>query len=222
MRKTSEAVYARTMAKRGSYAKGVAKREEILTRALGVVAEQGFRSASVREIADAVGLSQAGLLHYFGTKEQLFVEILRKRDEVDVHRFEHDFGSPEFIRDDYTALIAHNSEVPGLVELFSRMSVEAADPEHPAHDYFVARSEGIRTSFTDALREQQEAGELTDRIDAETLARIFQAVSDGLQVQWLLDPDVDMAGTVRALFDALSAVPAPPAQLVRRSESAQP
>ena len=197
------------MAKRGSYAKGVAKREEILTRALEVVAEQGFRSASVREIADAVELSQAGLLHYFGTKEQLFVEILRKRDEVDVIRFEHGIDSPAFIRDDYTALIAHNSDVPGLVELFSRMSVEAADPEHPAHDYFVARGEAVRTSFADALRTQQDAGELTDAIDAETLARIFQAVSDGLQIQWLLDPTVDMAATVRALFDALAAA-APP------------
>ena len=204
-------VYARTMAKRGSYAKGVAKREEILTRALDVVAEQGFRGASVREIAEAVGLSQAGLLHYFGTKEQLFVEILRKRDEVDLTRFEHAADSPAAISQDYTALIAHNSEVPGLVELFSRMSVEAADTEHPAHEYFLQRSEGIRTSFAEALRQQQDAGELTDRIDAETLARVLQAVSDGLQVQWLLDRDVDMAGIVRALFEALrpDAPPAP-------------
>lgn len=197
------------MAKRGSYAKGVAKRDEILTRALDVVAEQGFRSASVREIADAVGLSQAGLLHYFGTKEQLFVEILRKRDEVDLTRFEHETDSPDFIAEDYTALVAHNAEVPGLVELFSRMSVEAADIAHPAHEYFLHRGDEVRTSFTAALRAQQDAGKLTDRVDAEALARIFQAVSDGMQLQWLVDRDVDMAAAVRALFDALSTAPRP-------------
>ncbi|HKT55256.1 MAG TPA: helix-turn-helix domain-containing protein [Microbacterium sp.] len=197
------------MAKRGSYAKGVAKRDEILTRALDVVAEQGFRSASVREIADAVGLSQAGLLHYFGTKEQLFVEILRKRDEVDLTRFEHETDSPDFIAEDYTALVAHNAEVPGLVELFSRMSVEAADTAHPAHEYFLHRGDEVRTSFTAALRAQQDAGKLTDRVDAEALARIFQAVSDGMQLQWLVDRDVDMAAAVRALFDALSTAPRP-------------
>ena len=69
--------------RRGSYAKGVAKREEILTRALDVIAREGYRGASVKELADAVGLSQAGLLHYFDSKEELFTEILRKRDELD-------------------------------------------------------------------------------------------------------------------------------------------
>ena len=64
------------MAERGAYAKGVAKREEILAAALTIIGEQGFRRASVREIAEAVGLSPAGLLHYFGLKEQLFVAIL--------------------------------------------------------------------------------------------------------------------------------------------------
>src|SRR3982751_4591907 len=76
--------------RRGSYAKGVAKREEILERALDVIAREGYRGASVKELADAVGLSQAGLLHYFDSKEELFAEILRKRDEVDAVQFGHD------------------------------------------------------------------------------------------------------------------------------------
>ena len=52
---------------RGPYAKGVAKREEILTTALEVVSRRGFGGASVKELADAVGLTPAGLLHYFGS-----------------------------------------------------------------------------------------------------------------------------------------------------------
>src|SRR6478609_1303588 len=101
------------MAKRGSYAKGVAKREEILTSALEVIAREGFRGASVREIADAVGLSQAGLHHYFGSKEQLFVEILRKRDEIDAGRFEPGDMELAEMREGYLRVIRHNSEVPG-------------------------------------------------------------------------------------------------------------
>lgn len=75
------------MARRGSYAKGIAKREEILDAALDIVARVGYSRTTVRELAQAVGLSQTGLLHYFGTKEQLFVEILRRRDEVDQRVF---------------------------------------------------------------------------------------------------------------------------------------
>jgi AcrR family transcriptional regulator len=194
------------MAKRGSYAKGVAKREEILTSALDVIAREGFRGASVREIADAVGLSQAGLLHYFGSKEQLFVEILRKRDEIDAGQFEPSELELTSMREGYLRVIRHNSEVPGVVELFSRLAVEASDVAHPAHAYYLERSALIRRLFTESVAAAQAAGRLDDRVDPEVLARLFQAVSDGMQLQWLLDPEVDMAGTVDALFQLLTPV----------------
>lgn len=192
---------------RGSYAKGVAKREEILTRALDVIAREGFRGASVKELADAVGLSQAGLLHYFGTKEELFTEILRKRDEVDSATFGLDAEPAALVRDlraGYVAVIAHNTDVPGLVQLYARLSVDATDPQHPAHRFFIERGEALRRAFGDEIARRQAAGEITDRIAPDTLARVLQAVADGLQLQWMLEPDLDMAATVSALFDALT------------------
>ena len=200
------------MARRGSYAKGVAKREEILERALEVIAREGYRGASVKELADAVGLSQAGLLHYFDSKEDLFTEILRKRDEVDSRQF-GDGSATDHLREDFIGIIRHNTEVPGLVQLFSRMAVDAADPEHPAHKYFLERGASLRANFVETLREQQDRGELTDRMDAETLARVLQAVADGLQLQWMQDPSIDMAATVAALFDALDPRPTTGEQL---------
>lgn len=199
--------------RRGSYAKGVAKREEILTRALEVIAREGYRGASVKELADAVGLSQAGLLHYFEGKEELFTEILRKRDERDSADMGLDAAtaSPEAapadlreLRDGYVGIVRHNAEVPGLVQLFARLSVDAADPEHPAHRFFVERGETLRGYFAAAIAAGQESGEITDRIDPATLARMFQAVADGLQLQWMQQPDVDMAATIDALFELLT------------------
>ncbi|MFK4837610.1 TetR/AcrR family transcriptional regulator [Microbacterium sp. ZW T2_14] len=200
--------------RRGSYAKGIAKREEILTRALDVIAREGYGGASIKELADAVGLSQAGLLHYFDSKEELFTEILRKRDELDsidqglTSSPEHGLVAPEAeladIRTGYLSVIRHNAEVPGLVHLFARLSVDAADPGHPAHQFFLTRGESLRGFFAAAIATQQESGAITDQIDADTLARIFQAVADGLQVQWMLEHDVDMAATVDALFDVLT------------------
>ena len=199
--------------RRGSYAQGVAKREEILARALEVIAREGYRGASVKELADAVGLSQAGLLHYFEGKEELFTEILRKRDERDSADMGLDAAtaSPEAapadlreLRDGYAGIVRHNAEVPGLVQLFARLSVDAADPEHPAHRFFVERGETLRGYFAAAIAAGQESGEITDRIDPATLARIFQAVADGLQLQWMQQPDVDMAATIDALFELLT------------------
>jgi AcrR family transcriptional regulator len=193
--------------RRGSYAKGVAKREEILERALDVIAREGYQGASIKELAEEVGLSQAGLLHYFDSKEELFTAILRKRDEVDSAELGLVDADGEVIdvdlREGYLGVIRHNADVPGLVQLFARLSVDASDPDHAAHDFFVARGRTLRDAFANAIAAQQAAGELDDRIDPHTLARIFQAVADGLQVHWMLEPEVDMAGTIDALFTAL-------------------
>jgi len=199
--------------RRGSYAKGAAKREEILSRALDVIAREGFRGASVKELADAVGLSPPGLLHYFDSKEELFTEILRKRDELNAIGetrggdlpglpAEPD-GEPLDVRAGYLNVIRHNADVPGLVHLFARLSVDAADPQHPAHQFFIERGETLRAGIGAAIAAKQVTGEITDRIEPEMLARIFQAVADGLQLQWMLQPEVDMAATVEALFDLL-------------------
>src|SRR5687768_11829323 len=65
---------------RGSYAKGQAKRQEILDAALVVFGRSGFHSGSLREIAKRVNLTPAGLMHHFSGKEELFTEVLRQRD----------------------------------------------------------------------------------------------------------------------------------------------
>ncbi|WAA66775.1 TetR/AcrR family transcriptional regulator [Microbacterium oxydans] len=193
------------MARRGSYAKGVARREEILESALDVIGRKGYQNASLKEIAEVVGVTPAALLHYFGSKEELFTEVLRKRDE-------HDGLDPAGLTDTeartaFIDVIRHNTEVPGLVALFSRLSVDAADPEHPAHNYFLDRSERLRGSIVENFGTEDRRSAL----DPDTLARVIQAASDGLQLQWMIDPTVDMAGIMAALIDALhpAAPPAP-------------
>ena len=185
------------MARRGSYAKGVAKREEILTAALDVIARNGYRRTSVRELADAVGLSQAGLLHYFSSKEELFQEILRKRDEVDAAAFDIDVDQPI---EAFFGVIRHNSEVPGLVQLYAQLSTEACDPEHPAHAFFVERYVQFRAMFGGMLRDEQAAGTIDPDLDSDRIANLFLAAADGLQTQWMLDPSIDMAEHVAYLW----------------------
>ncbi|WP_420368781.1 TetR/AcrR family transcriptional regulator [Curtobacterium sp. L1-20] len=178
------------MARRGSYAKGIAKREEILTVALDLVARQGFRRTSIRDIADAVGLTQAGLLHYFDSKDELWVEILRRRDEIDLAHEWHAEDPAALL----AAIVRHNTEVPGLVQMFVNLSAAAAtDPEHPAHEYFRERYERSRRDLSADFRAMQEDGRLRPDVDPVQLTSVLLAVSDGMQIQWLYDPTRDMA-----------------------------
>lgn len=190
------------MARRGSYAKGIARREEILQSALDVIGRSGYRNASLKQIAEGVGVTPAALLHYFGSKEELFTAVLRARDERDESgRRPHDALDA---RRGFLDVIRHNTEVPGLVELFSRLSVDAADPEHPAHPYFLERSERLRVTIAETF----DADGGPTALDADTTARVIQAVADGLQLQWMIDPTVDMVAIMDALLDVLHPAPA--------------
>lgn len=187
------------MTARGRYAKGIAKREEILQVALDVVAEVGYRKASNREIAERVGLTQPGLMHYFSSREELYMEVLRAKDIRDLHRF----LAPDLTFDGWLAVIAHNMSVPGLVRLFVEFSAEATIPGHPANEYFVEHYAGARRLLTDVIERAQASGDLGPTIDVPITVDIIIAVSDGLQMQWLLDSSVDMVESLTRLWNGV-------------------
>ncbi len=188
------------------YAKGLAKREEILTTALDVIARTGYRGTSVKELANAVGLSQAGLLHYFSSKEELFAEILAKRDAVNE---DASTQRGESVLEGLVSIVRHNADVPGLVQLYAQFSVEASDPGHPAHEVFVERYARVRAMLAADIDARKAAGTLPPTIDAGVIAGLLIAAADGLQTQWLLDPEVDMAAHLSSLVSLLCPAPAP-------------
>lgn len=190
------------MAARGSYAKGVAKRDEILTTALDVIARNGYHNTSIRELAAAVGLSQTGLLHYFGTKEALFAAVLGKRDEVD-GLTQDDPSDDDFVAA-VVKVVRHNTDVPGLVQLYAQFSTEAGEPGHPAREYFQERYAWFRGMVADTVRRKQAAGDMAADLDPERIATIMTAVADGMQTQWMLDPSIDMADHFGYLWEQLT------------------
>ena len=74
----------RRIGRAGSYSKGIARRQEILDRAIGVFRERGADGTSLRRIAGAIGVSHGALLHYFSSREELLVAVYehaeRRRD----------------------------------------------------------------------------------------------------------------------------------------------
>ncbi|MFT4137241.1 TetR/AcrR family transcriptional regulator [Microbacterium sp.] len=185
------------MKRRGPYAKGTAKRAEILDTALDVIARNGCHRASNREIAERVGLSQAGLMHYFGSREELYQEVLRARDERDLR--DHFLHNPTFAG--YLEVIAHNTQVPGLVRLYAEFSAEAGTPGHPAHRFFVERYAFLRHLLGEAIERAQDAGELGPAVDIPQAVDLIVSASDGLQVQWLIDPTLDMTAHLTRLWE---------------------
>lgn len=180
---------------RGSYAKGQAKRREIIEAALAVFGRSGFHSGSLREIAKRVDLTPAGLLHHFSSKEELFAEVIRERDA----RVQAAAGDvSEFtLLEQVRKVVAYNQTTRGLTSLYTVISAEATDTEHPAHEDFARRYAQTAASARAVLADAQRDGLIRADIDPDHAARLISAVMDGLQQQWLLDESIDMT----AVFD---------------------
>lgn len=183
------------------YAKGRAKRQEIIETATVVFAESGFNKSSMVEISERCSLSRAGLLHHFPSKESILEAVLAWRDQEDRARFRaHGAGTPDglAVLRGMVDLAVHNSTTPGLIALYATLSAEATHRDHPAHDYFVARYARIRSETRRALLQARDAGHLAEGVDVDDLSVTLTALMDGLQLQWLLDPtSLDMGEQMR-------------------------
>ncbi|MFJ2112931.1 MULTISPECIES: TetR/AcrR family transcriptional regulator [unclassified Streptomyces] len=175
------------------------RRAEILRAAFEVIAERGYRGATLGAIAERVGLTQQGLLHYFPTKEALLVAVLGERDQWDTG------GGSGWRLELMTSLVEYNAMRPGIVRTFSALLGESVTEDHPTGDFFARRYTQVRAEMAGVLR--AEFGErLPGGLTPEQAAPLLAAVMDGLQYQWLLDPDaVDMAAAFRDFLTLLRA-----------------
>jgi AcrR family transcriptional regulator len=187
--------------RRGSYAKGVARRQEILDRAIEVFAERGASGTSLRSIAQAIGVSHAALLHYFDSREQLLLAVYehaeRKRDADPSTR--KAMGAVDAMVNAATA----NVKVPGQVELYSTLVAASLQEGNPGKTHFSERFDHLRREIADQLRSEQATGRIRSDVDPDQIAALIVAASDGLQIQWLLEPSIRLEETLGALATLL-------------------
>ena len=175
--------------------KGVARRQQILDRAIDVFAAKGADGTSLRAIAEAIGVSHGALLHYFRSREALLLEVLAENEQ------RRSGVTPEDeIVGRMVSAAERNVTIPGLVALYTSMLAGSIDGGNVAsHDYFTARFDRVRRQLAGHIRDGQRDGTLRRGVDPEAMAALVIAASDGLQTQWLLEPTVDIADSLRLL-----------------------
>jgi AcrR family transcriptional regulator len=190
----------------GKSLKAQQRRQEILQIAMDTFAARGYNNASLQEIADRAGVTQAGVLHYFRSKAQLLTSVLDLRDATDIEQLGPDRPHGLAFLRHLVDTARRNTEREGIVRLYAVLSAESVTEGHPAQDYFRDRYAGLRTMVTEALAEACELGETRPDLNVEEAATAIIAVMDGLQVQWLLAPDsVDMTASTDRVITALLA-----------------
>jgi AcrR family transcriptional regulator len=190
----------------GSYSKGVARRQEILDRAIEVFRERGADGTSLRRIATAIGVSHAALLHYFDSREQLLVAVYEHAEsQRDTAKM---YGDSISALDVLVKAAMINVGVPGMVELYTTLVASALAAEgSPSNEFFTARFARIRDELTTRLLKEQAAGQVRDDVEAADIAALLISASDGLQIQWLLEPSVELERTLETFAVLLAPRP---------------
>ncbi|WP_233188142.1 TetR/AcrR family transcriptional regulator [Actinomyces qiguomingii] len=187
---------------RTRYANGERRRAAIADAAMEVFAEQGYNNLSLRQIAEAVGVSHTLLRHHFGNKETLLEAVLKRREETEAE-WRAALFTEHGLLEALPLVMEHNATIPGLIQLDTVMRAEAINPEHPAHDYIAGLTRRFRSAVRADLEGEREAGRLREDVDLDLAAVELVSLIEGLQAEWLLDRSVDMAAVLRDFAERL-------------------
>lgn len=180
--------------------RGRARRAAVLEAARRLFSQQGFKGSSLAAIAQEAGLTDAGLLYHFPTKNDLLLAVIAEGDR------EQDEALAKVRDVQGLPLIERLGEFgvdleadPILTALDVTLSAEHLSDASPINQYFVDRYVRFRAMLTDAFEEARRAGDLVGDFDPHVEAANMTAVLDGLRLQWLLSGGaVSMAGGMRA------------------------
>ncbi|EYT57792.1 MULTISPECIES: TetR/AcrR family transcriptional regulator [Microbacterium] len=169
----------------------LAKREQILKAAVEIFGNKGSTNGTLADVAEQVGITHAGVLHHFGSKQKLLLEVLAYRDQADVAELaeKHIPGGPELFLHLVRTAFA-NEKRPGIVQAYTVLSAESVTDDHPARDYFEERYTTLRREVTAAFHELCAQEGVRDPGTIAAASAAILAVMDGLQLQWLLHPEI--------------------------------
>ena len=191
---------------RRSYPKGVRRRQQILDSVIAVLAQRGVDRASLRTVGEAIGVSHTALRHYFSSRDDLLVEAYR------AHEARADGDVPAADASAVGVIIdaaERNRSIPGLVELYATLTTDALQEQHAvSREYVRSRFRSLRAELAARIESGQRAGRIAAGIDPLDAAALVIAASDGLQIQWLLDPaEVDVGRSLSILERLLDGDP---------------
>jgi AcrR family transcriptional regulator len=182
-----------------SHREGSEARAKILAAAHDVFAATGFRGSTLDAVAKRAGMSRAGVLHHFANKQAILIALLDARDlDLNTNRLPDDSATEllSSMRESIRAILDGRD----LVKLAHMLTAEAAEADHPAHDWLVQRSRRIRASMAAAFEASFARGELSRSADSAALAALCLGAIEGLEAQWLADPDeVDVEAGITLL-----------------------
>jgi AcrR family transcriptional regulator len=181
-------------------AKGEDRRARILAVAQRMVARNGARGTTLGQIAQEAGVTPAGLLHHFESKEQLLHAVLDARDAEDLAAADFSGDMIEQLQN----VTDRFERSPESIGMFTVLLTENLSPEAPLHERFLNRYRLSVKVIAKGIRRGQREGRYRTDLDAAVKAAEIVAFITGLETSWLLDPSIPLTEVFREYTSSLA------------------
>lgn len=177
------------------------KAQRIVDAMRDSVARRGAAGSTFEQVAREAGVSRGLLHYYFGTKERLLVEVVRRDSEIRVALLDERLAKAETVDDVLDVLLASltdmiENEPAFFLLLYELFSASRRNPDIRLE--LGQLFERTRSHVAEVLRAKEREGVLSLRHDADAIVSYLFAVADGFALQALSDPERDTSAALAA------------------------
>jgi AcrR family transcriptional regulator len=177
------------------------KAQRIVDAMRSSVAERGIAGSTFEQVSKQAGVSRGLLHYYFGTKERLLVEVVRRDSEIRIARLDEPLASASSVDDVLAVLVSSLQDMltnePGYFDLLFELFIAGR------HNAGIQREVGelfrrSREHVVEILRAKEGEGVIAPRFDLESVVSYLFSIADGIAMQVLSEPDKDFESVFEA------------------------
>jgi AcrR family transcriptional regulator len=185
------------------------KAERIVDAMRASVAQRGAAASTFDHVAREAGVSRGLLHYYFGTKERLLAEVVRRDCDIRMQLLDEALAGARTATDIIDALVRSLEgmlrEDPGFFTLLFELFTLSQRNEEIA-DEMAELGRRTREHVGELLGSAEREGVLKLGAPPEAVADVLFALADGLAFRFLCEPDRDKRAAMKAGITAARAL----------------
>jgi AcrR family transcriptional regulator len=167
------------------------KRSAILTSALHCFAEKGYQATTVDDIVRHAKASKGAIYHYFNSKEEIFLELLRGRENRAFEAIRSQLAQFNSATEKLRFMINRYKNFPQdqASRNWQRVHLEfflySSSQDHLKH-IMEERYELFIGFIADIIKDGIASGEFRSNLDIRHISSLFWAIRDGIDLHFVV------------------------------------
>ncbi len=170
------------------------------------VARRGVAGSTFDHVAREAGVSRGLLHYYFGTKERLLAEVVRRDCDVRMALLDERLGGAQTAEDVFARLVAELNDLvdrePEVITLIFELFTLGRRNEEIAAE-FAELMRRTRDQLADLLSAKRDEGVLHLAAEPAAIADVLFAIADGFALRMVAEPERDWAPAIAAGIQAI-------------------